>query len=227
MSAALVHTDGDRLKLKECLQGDLEALAFLREKHQPFLRAVLIRRGASATEAEDLLADFWGDCVPGLDDRPALLERFSGRCSLGSWLATVATNRLFDLKRKRRFRGPSFHGQDQVPPAVASGGALGQAPLAKDPDLVDLLRVSLQRAFDVCSADALLMLRLVYLHGLTQREVGRMWGWHESKVSRRLDQCLSEIQSDTLRFINKADPWMELTWGDFLDLCQTHQLGFI
>ena len=71
------------------------------------------------------------------------------------------------------------------------------------------------------------LLRLVYIHGLTQREIVRMLGWYESKVSRVLSQTMEQIQTHTLREVKKRDPWLELTWQDFLDLCETHQIGFI
>jgi len=71
------------------------------------------------------------------------------------------------------------------------------------------------------------MLRLVYLHDVTQREVGRMWGWHESKVSRCLAQAMAEIEARTQERIRETDPWMELTWEDFLDLCEAHRIGFL
>jgi hypothetical protein len=73
----------------------------------------------------------------------------------------------------------------------------------------------------------MLMLRLVYLNTLTQREVGRMWGWHESKVSRCLTQAMTDIQATTLSEIKRRDPWLDLAWEDFVELCESHQIGFL
>ena len=53
--------------------------------------------------------------------------------------------------------------------------------------LLVLLREAIQRAFVTQDPEAILMLKLVHLHQLTQREIARMWGWHESKVSRTLE----------------------------------------
>ena len=71
------------------------------------------------------------------------------------------------------------------------------------------------------------MLRLVYLHGLSQREVARLWSCHESKVSRFLSQALADIQRNTLQETRRQDLWLDLSWQDFLDLCQTQQIGFL
>jgi DNA-directed RNA polymerase specialized sigma subunit len=71
------------------------------------------------------------------------------------------------------------------------------------------------------------MLRLVFVHGLSQREVMRMWGWSESKVSRKLSSAMAHIEEQTLEKLKQMDPWLDLTWQDFVDLCDTHQVGFL
>jgi len=215
------------VQVNRSLQGDSDALESLRLRNHASLANILLSRGATPTETEDLLADLWSDCVPGSDDRPSLLEKFSGKCSIQGWLATVATNRWIDLKRKLARR---LEVSDQTP-----GDGLGDpvenlpAPTASQTEntQVDLLRDSLKAAFARCPADAMVLLRLVYLHGLTQRELVTMLGWSESKVSRLLSGSMAQIEKDTLKEVKKRDPWLELTWQDFVDMCQTHQIGFL
>jgi hypothetical protein len=67
------------------------------------------------------------------------------------------------------------------------------------------------------------MLKLVYEEGLTQRELCRMWGWHESKVSRELDQAMGAIREATLRSVARRDPWLKVEWDDFLGMCEASQ----
>jgi len=212
--------------VQRCLNGDAAALGGLRDRSQAALRAILLARGASPTEAEDILADLWADAVPGAGDRPALLEKFNGRCSLQAWLGTVATRRWIDLKRRQARRaGPepadregSSESVIERLPASESGGS--------EAVLVELLRSSLQAAFADCDPEAMVLLRLVYVHGVTQRELVRMLGWHESKVSRTLSRAMQHIESRTLRELKSRDPWLDLTWQDFVDLCQTERVGF-
>jgi RNA polymerase sigma factor (sigma-70 family) len=207
--------------------GQPEALAALREQcHAPLLHT-LLARGASRTEAEDLLADLWTDCVPGAADRPSLLEKFSGRCSLPSWLATVATNRWIDLRRRQTRRGEGVVPTDREGEGDPLDRLAAPAMSASEEPLVELLRASLRAAFARCAPEAMVLLRLVYLHGLTQREVARMLGWSEFKVSRHLAEAMRDIEATTLRELQRRDPWLELTWQDFVDLCETHQLGFL
>jgi RNA polymerase sigma factor (sigma-70 family) len=213
--------------LRKCREGDPEALAEVRTRYHGPLLNILSSRGATATEAEDLLADLWADCVAGDTERPSLLEKFSGKCTLQGWLATVATNRWIDLKRKQVRRGETTktaladkdHDPFENMPASST-------PLRED-TLVNLLRGSLQAAFARCSPQAMVLLRLVYMHNLSQREIVRMLGWHESKVSRFLAKAMEEIESHTLAELKKRDPWLELSWQDFVDLCETHQVGFL
>ena len=215
------------VQVEGCLQGDMRALAELRQEYQPRLERILRARGASPTEAEDVLADLWADCVPGGDERPSLLEKFKGKCTLAGWLGTVATNRWIDLKRRQERRGevrPISHPGHEADPL--EGIAASSIPTTED-SLMELLRDSLQHAFARCPARAMVLLRLVHLHGLTQRQVGGMMRWTEWKVSRFLSQAMAQIEKDTLRAVRQHDPWLELTWQDFVDLCQTYKLGFV
>lgn len=227
MSLPLHQLDGELLRARKCQHGDTAALAELRHQCHEVIQRILLARGASRTESEDLLADLWADCVAGNDERPSLLEKFSGQCTLQNWLATVVTRRWIDLKRKQARRG------DLSDPKADSSGTdllerLPSAPAEEREDaLVNLLRDSLQAAFLSCPPESMFLLRLRYLHGVTQREIVRMLGWHESKVSRTLSQAMHDIETGVLREIKRRDPWLDLTWQDFLALCETRQIGFL
>jgi len=227
MSSNPVEPAPEHLQVHRCQQGDPTALAELRAAHHPSLIGILRARGASVDETEELLADLWGDCVPRNNDEPALLDKFSGKCSVQAWLATVATRRWIDLKRKQTRRG------ENASPARAAEASdpLENLPAAgattRDDWVVELLRDSLRAAFAACAPVDMLMLRLVYLHGVSQRELMRMWGWSESKVSRQLSHAMERIEQTTLRELKRKDAWLELAWQDFVDLCETHRIGFL
>ena len=99
MSSPINSWDADGIE--RCQHGDPQALGELRNQFQTPMLQTLLARGATRTEAEDLLADLWADCVPGADDRPSLLQKFNGKSTLQGWLTTVATNRWIDFKRSR------------------------------------------------------------------------------------------------------------------------------
>jgi len=226
MSPPLGPLTDETALVSRCRRGNPEALAELRQGCHQTLVNILLSRGASRTEAEDLMADLWGECVPGPGDHPSLLEKFSGRCTLQGWIATVATNRWIDLKRRQERRGELA----LLEHAIGESNPVERLPAVslttKDEALVNLLRDSLGAAFALVPSESLVLLRLVYLHHLTQRELVRMLGWSESKVSRILSQAMRTIEQHTLKELKKRDAWLELTWQDFVDLCETHQIGF-
>jgi RNA polymerase sigma factor (sigma-70 family) len=226
MSSPSSQLDGESLQVLKCRQGDVEALTRLRERcHGPLL-GILLARGAARTEAEDLLADLWADCVPGHDDRPSILEKFSGKCTVQGWLATVATNRWVDLKRKQsRHVVPGPNGNDAIERDEVA--RLEAASYASEDTLIALLRDSLKSGFALCGPKARVLFRLIYLHDLSQRELVQMLGWSESKVSRFLSRAMKEVERHTLGEVKKRDPWLELSWQDFVELCETHQIGFM
>ena len=203
--------------VQRVLNVNAPAAAELRKRYHGRIVAVLCARGANPTEAEDLVADMWSDCFAARPDRQTLLGKYQGRCALESWLLTVATHRLVDLKRRQAFRvdiAPSDRGSDDFfdrrpqPETVSS-----------EKHLLKLLREAIRNAFAKRDSESVLMLKLVHLHQLTQREIARMWGWHESKVSRALEVARRNIARDILSELKRIDPWLELRWEDFLELC--------
>lgn len=228
MPFEMEQTVEDLSQVQKCLRGDAAALGALRGRFDAALGAILRARGASATEADDVLADLWGDCVGSGEERPALLEKYSGRCPLQAWLALVATNRWYDAKRREARRvnltdvSPDESGRE-----IRPGSAVEQSSSGVDDAIVGLLRDSLKAAFAARPPRDLVVLRLVYIHGLSQREIARMLGWNESKLSRNLSRTMQDIESRALSELRKRDPWLDLSWQDFLDLCETRQIGFL
>jgi len=203
--------------VQQVLSGDDRAAAELRSRYHGKLVGVLRSRGANQTESEDLVADLWTDCFAAPANRQTLLTKYQGRCALESWLLTVGTNRLIDLKRRQNFRVEVASSEQ------STEDFFDRTPQVEKPSsekqLVQLLRVAIQRAFASQDPETVLMLKLVHLHQLTQREIARMWGWHESKVSRALELTRQTVGRLILAELKKIDPWLELRWEDFVELC--------
>jgi RNA polymerase sigma factor (sigma-70 family) len=208
----------DLLFIKQVLDGDESAARALRARYSAQLKATLCKRGASSTEAEDLLADLWADCF-GSSGEPLLLK-YEGRCPLSSWLITVVTNRLIDFKRREAFRR-ELHRDKSGNSKTKDVGGIGNFP-ARQPDntLVALLRQALLNAFGAVPREMLLILKLVHIYEVTQREIGRIWNWHESKVSRTLDSTRTKIRTAILAELYRADPWLTLEWEDLVELAR-------
>lgn len=211
------------LELAEAaLGGDEEAAAkLLKMIKEPSLHSHLIRRGASPSEANDLLGDLLGDCFSGVKSKGGmhrLLGRYNGRCSLRAFLSRVVVNRLVNLKRRQRHEHtlPGMNsGQDDPFEKIP---AVMETDLAEDA-VIDLLRGAVIEALAEVDQEKLVLLRLVHSYRLPQKRVGRMWGLSESKISRVLTALLDDLRGRLLASIRRSDPWLQVEWEDFLGLC--------
>ena len=88
-----------------------------------------------------------------------------------------------------------------------------------DEDLSELMGKAIKSAFDSLDPGVLLMLKLSYLHGVSQTAIARMWQCDQTRVSRSLTSAREQIASQTMQFINESDNGLELEWEDFQKLC--------
>ena len=87
MSASSADTHDDVALVERALDGNEAAIRELRDQHNSHLKARLLRRGASETDAQEILADLWSDCVMGKFRR----WQPQAGSSLIAWLSSVAT----------------------------------------------------------------------------------------------------------------------------------------
>ena len=207
--------------VRDALAGDTAACAKIGgDEMCGWIQAVLVKRGASPTEAKDLTADVFGDCFGRRGERPPLLKAYNGGGPLRAFLSRAALNRLIDLKRRQRFQGslPSRSFDDA--PTDEFDLLEGESDSASDDNLVNLLRDALIHAFEQCNARDLMLMRLVSIYGVRQESVAHALGWSQSKVSRAIAGVMEQIRASTIEELQKADPWLELDWTDFLGLCR-------
>jgi RNA polymerase sigma factor (sigma-70 family) len=195
---------------RKCLEGDGAALLRLQKRYGRELHGFLIGAGATESEARELLTNLWTDCITG---KPLLL-RYQGTAPLIAWLKTVLMNDLLDRRRRQTVEKSAREA------LTGMGNDPQQQRQASDPPLFGIMRRALKNAFGACPAESVVMLQLVHLYGLTQREVCMIWGYTESKVSRKLSTAMRQIAQETMRAVREADQWLELQWEDFLDFCR-------
>jgi RNA polymerase sigma factor (sigma-70 family) len=223
------ESSAEQSLVQQCLAGENEALSKLYADFLSPVLNLLVSRGVEATLAKEVIGALWADCVVRRDGQPALLEKFNSKSSLCTWLFRVALNRVFDRNRADQrvnyltipSRSAELEGEDLL---------LAEMPAAErvaEPDLAALLRECLQAGFEACPAEDLLKLRLNFLHGLTQRELARLWDCHEVTIARDTQRALQLIADQTLRAIKRRDPRLRLTWDDFLELCDADPMDFL
>jgi len=212
---------------QRCLARDSAAAARLGELLDNEVASFLIRSGAEPGEALGICKSLLTTLVMPHDGRKPRLMRYEGTSSLQTWLNAVALNKLLSRKRSEaRWR------KLLVTPAPAAGPESdegGEPPWTKemraaeasDAPLLDLMSEAIESAFRSCEPEDFVLLQLSHCDGLQGKELAVMFGCHPTQISRRLVSAQQEIAASTLRHIRETDPWLELKWDDFTELCRT------
>ena len=205
--------------VQKCLEGSEEAIRELKKGLTPFLSKVLASYGASRDEIDEILAQLWGDCLTGA--RP-LFHVFNGKSALRSWLTAISVNRWISLKRREAQHARAMQ---HLAYDAENSQQMGK-PGASQPDssVIEILGPALRRAFAACDVEELILLQLVHVHGVTQREIASLWKWHESRVSRHIKRSEAKIAELTVQAVKETDPYLELRWNDFVELCRSVEL---
>jgi RNA polymerase sigma factor (sigma-70 family) len=204
------------------LAGDEQALKSISAR-LPMLTRILSASVAPSL-AEEIAGDVISDCFGGRkrsrgtsSDR--ILEKYRGQCSLDSWLTLVARNRFRDRLRSGEQRFEISLTQDGAERDYADPNSGGE-PMARDVEA--MVAEALRYAFSSAPPIHVVILRLVHLHGISQREVARVWKWSEAKVSRLLDDAGEALEENTVARLKKHDPDLDLRWEDCLAICGQH-----
>lgn len=206
------------------VNGDEKAVLAFQTEYQPMLERVMMSRGIGRVEAQDLVADVIAECFGAGkkgQTRP-LLEKFEGRSSLSTWMIRITWNRWLDLKRRDKFKGelPTYEEEDERA-GDRFDRVKGDDPGDKllDEDLSELMGRAIKTAFDSLEPDVLLMLKLSYLHGISQTVIARMWRCDQTRISRSLTSAREQIAAVTMKTIQEEDAGLSLEWEDFQKLC--------
>ena len=192
-----------------CIAGQPEACAAFEAKFNAPLRNILVARKASPAMAEDLVRDLLSDCLMGRSGKEPLLHSFHRKGTLKSWLTKCAIRLFIDRIREaalQETKRPDLPRPDN--------------PRQSEAALTALLRRALGTGLAACPAESRLMLQLVYIEGLTQREICRMWNYQEWTVSRQFKDAMETIKTTTLAELKQQDPHLVLEWEDYLELCE-------
>ena len=183
------------------------------------LKAMLINRGASQDEAQEIQSELAAGCFSESPQRGmlfGLLAKYSGKAPLEAYLGRVALNRLISLKRRKTPEMVSVDEEDSERPAVQLSDNAG---VQAEDEVTDLLREAVRNSLQRVNPEKLVLLRLVQSYQLSQKRVGQMWGWSESKISRNLGELLVSLREEIMAEVQRRDPWLEVEWEDFIALC--------
>ncbi len=212
----------DLLLAEKCLAGDEGAAEELMRKFRPSLLAFLTGAGAEIAEAEEVLQAFWADAFSSSPEHQPVLRSYRGDSALGTWLKRATINRLYNLKKQSQRRARTFSPLqvgDPTDPKSPQPEPAGPVEGIPDHALYDLMRAALLEAFRKCPSEHFVQMQLRFCDGLRNEELARIWNCHPSKMSRSLEDACKTIARETQLYIASIDPWLKLTWSDFVEMC--------
>ncbi len=208
---------------QKCLAGEESALLRLRENFAPSIVAYLIRIGARIDLAHEIADRLWADCLTAPFGRSAPLARYDGSCALLTWFNTIAMHRFVSRCRaeQRWLRVMPVRTHDARSDENLHAIADRSTALETESPLLEILRTAVQKAFAQCPPEQFVLLELIHRDGLRHEDLAKMFCCSDATIRRKVDAAARDLQEATLTLVKAADPLIELTWDDFLDLCRT------
>lgn len=208
---------------QRCLDRDEPSLRSLMRQFREPTVSCLVARGATGSEAEEVVGELWAECIQKENGLPGRLTRYDGTCALQTWLNTVAFNQWFSKKRTQRRDSLIFaRERDDAQAADAPAEAeIEEGRPGMDLPLITMMHDALEEAFKLCTDEEFVILQLTHCDRLRLHEIAVMFDCHEASVSKWLDRAEEKIATAVLDHIRARDPWVVLQWSDFIDLCRT------
>ncbi len=202
--------------VQRCVENDEAAIALLQSTYGGRIVAFLVGAGAGGEEARETVKSLWADCLTPPKRGTVRLLRYNGECELQTFLNRVALNSLLTRKRIDGRRLKNFPPSESPEPA----NAFSDEP-PPETMLLEIMRDAVQFAFEHCTPEEFVILNLEHYDELERAELARMFGCSKATVSRLLDKARVTVAENTMAFLRRRDPWLELKWEDFLELCRT------
>ena len=208
----------DLILAQRCLEGDAGAIRQFQDTYRPVLIAYLRKTGAGLDEAEEVTEGLWADCLMERPQHRPRLATYAGQAALKTWLYPLALNRLVARKRRqeswKKLVQEGLHLEEMEGSLAASDMGMVEAPL------LDLMREALEAGFRECPAKDFVLLQLAHVDRLRLFELARMFACSTSKIDRDLIRAGKVVAEATLGHVRKVDPWLDLKWEDFVELCR-------
>lgn len=175
------HATSDEELVRACLNGSEDAWGALIDRYKNLIYAVPLRGGASPEDAADI---FQAVCLQLFSD----LSRLRNVGCLRSWLLTVATHKLYELRRQRRRPIDSL---DDPAATLADELAVLPPNVIEDLDRDQRIRDAVTQLPDRCR---LLVHHLFYEHPpRPYRDIARELGLATGSIGFIRGRCLARL----------------------------------
>jgi RNA polymerase sigma-70 factor len=186
-----------------CDLGTAGAWEALEREFAPRLRGLLRKRGATEGEAAEMLGDLPGYlCEPPPDGRARTrIGTYDGSGALFSWLAVIALRTVNQRRQSPAAARKEDGSVSGVPTlrAMPPGGAIAEETARR-------FQAALAGAWAALTPRERLAVLLRYRDGLSGREIARLMGVGEPRVSRLIEAGLTRLQEGIRRQMPETPP---------------------
>jgi len=194
------------------------------ERFRGSLLAHVFSRCESPEDRDE--AEFIVDGVLAKCCADRFLEKYLGSGSLEGWLKTVASNEL-NKHWERKKRNPvkdSIERIESVRASVPVDPAEEEESDSVDPAVFcKKFMEATVHAFGRLRQefpDSLAILRLSTLHEVSQRDLARAFGIHESEISKKKAKGVEFLKSEINLFLSRSFPRGTFTWSDLREFAR-------
>ena len=172
-----------------CDEGVDGAWRVLTSRYESRLCGLAVRRGVSAADADELVANLLGDLIaePGRTAAASRLATYEGTGTLWSWLSVILVRRLAERAAQREAESAAPAGADSAP---------ASSQPAEEEETRASLRPVLSAAWEELPDREALALLYKYRDGLSQKRIARLFGVGEPRVSRILGSAVKRLRSE-------------------------------
>ncbi|MGV3531820.1 MAG: RNA polymerase sigma factor, partial [Chthoniobacteraceae bacterium] len=203
-------------------------------RHGSMVHAYLLSRGAAPAEAREIVDSLWADCLVGTNERRPRIAGYLGASSLQTWLNVVAVNFFLSSRRQQARTNKLMPMRVHDTTEAEGDGELGtEATLAMadeqrhttEEPVITMLRQAIEQAFAQCTPEDFVLLQLSHSDGIRQHELAKIWDCDAATISRKLKRAGAEVAARILKHVEVSDPYLELEWSDFVEICRAANLS--
>jgi RNA polymerase sigma factor (sigma-70 family) len=179
--------------IEGCIAKDEKAWKrFIRSYDRCIYGAILSLLGKFSIHEPEVAADIFASVIEKLlKNDCAALRRFKWNSKLSTWLVSVARNKTYDYLRGLKRR-----------PNISLDTPLDQDSRLEDilSDSLDLdhdieVRLTASEALDMLSDKDKLILKLYYIEGMKEKEIGELAGLSLDAVSARKSRAIKKLRN--------------------------------
>jgi hypothetical protein len=163
--------------------GEAKAAEMFESEYKPFIEGVARRVGGQP--AVEAVRNFGADLLLPRPESPPPITTYKGRTSLRNWLGSVVTKHLISLNRSPASKVQSLAGDVADQNRSPSAGELTEC--------LSLLRPVLSEAICAVSAEDRVLILMLVMDGVPQKELARSLNIHPGNVTRRRQSIANAI----------------------------------